>query len=229
MANNCLQIVLRVPFSDCSGVIQWMRLKGGRILCAEHEADEDIKSTHCHVAWEPPVTKEAIRKQLITNSLGGQKYSIMEKVLKTHEVYEFTALAKYCIKGDPKQVCETSLTQSEVADLAKQWVNRTKKLDVDLTKHDIITGEIIKESNESSSGTEWEKLMSALKKRPDAQKMNMADIKRWIKSYYLGFKRPIPRNGDLNRYSYSLWAIQNNKTSYEDIFKADAQAETYMI
>lgn len=225
---KCLQILFRVPFSDCSGVIQWMRLKGGRICCAQHDADEDVKTTHCHVAWEPPVTNEAIRKQCITNSLGGQKYSILEKVVKTHELYEFMELAKYCIKGDPKQVCETSLTQSEVEDLAKKWVNRTKKLDVDLTKHDIITGETIK-MQESSSGTEWEKLMSALRKRPDAQKMNMADIKRWIKSYYLGFKRPIPRNGDLNRYSYSLWAIQNSVTSYEDIFKADEQADSHMI
>lgn len=225
---KCLQIVFRVSFSDCSGVVQWMLSKGGRIVCAQHEADDEIKTTHCHVAWEPPVTNEAIRKQCITNSLGGQKYSIMEKVLKTHEPYEFMELAKYCIKGDPQQLRETSLTQSEVEELAKQWINRIKKLDVDLTKHDIVSGETVI-IQESSSGTEWEKLMSALKKRPDAQKMTMADIKRWIKSYYLGFKRPIPRNGDLNRYSYSLWAIQNNKTSYEDIFTADSQAEAHMI
>jgi len=213
-----LHILLRVPFADCSGVIQWMKTKSGRILCAEHLEDEEITSTHCHVAYETDVSKEAIRKQLIKHSLEGTKHSRMEKVLKTHELYDFMELAKYCIKGDRHQLKETSLTSEEVIQLEKAWVNRVKKYDFgppDATT-DVVTNVAVNSATqEISGGSQWDILMSAFKSRHDYKKMNMGDIRRWIKSFYLQQKKPIPRQGDTNRYAYSLFAIFQEKTSYE--------------
>jgi len=222
----CLQIVIRVPWADCSGAVLDVSASSRRFLAAEHEADDEIANTHVHLAVEPTITKEGIRKKLIKHSLGGQKHSIMEKVLKTHEIYEFMALAKYCIKGDKTQIRHNSLSLEETDELAKTWINRTKKLDVDLTKHDIITKETVVIS--STYKSEWEKLLAAHEKWPNHNKMNMAEIKRFIKSFYLKDKRPIPREGDTNRYAYSLWALANHKYDYDGVEDADKHQSHYI-
>lgn len=226
-----LHILLRVPFADCSGVIEWMKTKSGRILCAEHLEDEEITSTHCHVAYETDVSKEAIRKQLIKHSLGGPKHSIMEKVLKTHEPYDFIELTKYCIKGVKSQVRVTSLSHEEVEDLEKQWINRVKKYDFgppDLGT-DVVTNVTINTvAQQSSGGGQWDTLMAAFKLRKDHKKMTMDDVGRWIKSFYLQQKKPIPRQGDTHRYAYSLYAICQEKTTYEWISVVDSHERLYM-
>ena len=223
----CLQIVLRVPWADCSGAVLDVSASSRRYLATEHEADDEIANTHIHLAIEPNITKEGIRKKLIKHSLGGQKHSIMEKVLKTHEKYEFMALAKYCIKGDKTQIRHNSLSLEETDELARTWVNRTKKLDVDLTKHDIITKETVVIAS-TTLKSEWDKLLDAYETVPDNKKMNMAELKRWIKCRYLTQRRPIPREGDTNRYAYSLWAIGNNKTCPFTINEAETQAARYI-
>lgn len=63
----------------------------------------------------------------------------MEKVLKTHELYDFMELAKYCIKGDRHQLKETTLTNDEVVQLEKAWVNRVKKYDFGPPETDGVT------------------------------------------------------------------------------------------
>lgn len=226
---NCLHIVLRVPFSDCSGVITWMKTKSRRILAGEHAADEEVKNTHVHIALEPIVTREAIRKQLINNSLGGQKHQIMEKVLKTHETYDFIELAKYIIKGFTTNLRETSLSHAEVEDLAKAWKRHVKHTDFgepDLVIRDQSLGDN-SATKEISGGTEWDKLMASYITRKDFKQLNMREIKRWINSYYLQQKKPIPRTGDSNRYAFSLWAIVQEKTKYELQELVDEHAENH--
>lgn len=228
---STLHILLRVPFSDCSGVIKWMTTKQGRITCAEHQEDEDISSTHCHVAFETDVSKEAIRKQLIKYSLGGPKHSIMEKVLKTHELYDYIELSKYCIKGDKTQIRVTSLSHEEVEDLEKKWINRVKKYDFgppDMGT-DVVTNVTVNSATqEISGGSQWDILMASFKLRKDHKSMKMDDIRRWIKSFYLQQKKPIPRQGDTNRYAYSLYAICQEKTTYEWISLIDEHEQLHM-
>lgn len=225
---KCLHILIRVPFDDCSGVVHWMKSVSSRILCGQHDADEEIKTTHCHIALEPTVSNEAIRKQLIKHSLGGQKYSIMERVLKTHELIQYKPLCVYIVKGDPTHVKLTTETHDDILRIASEWKNRVKKLDVDLTNsneesgHTGITGSNVTLNTDNKS--EWDKLLSKFQKRPNNTDMTMAQIKKWIKSVYLEKHKPIPRDGDTNRYAYSLWAIINDKTSYECISHCDSQA-----
>lgn len=226
---NCLHIVLRVPFSDCSGVIAWMKTKSRRILAGEHAADEEVKNTHVHIAIEPHVTREAIRKQLINNSLGGQKHQIMEKVLKTHETYDFIELSKYILKGFMDNLRATSLSYPETLELAKAWKRHVKHTDFgepDLVIRDQSLGDN-SATKEISGGTEWEKLLREYQKRKDHKEMNMKEIKRWVNSYYLQQKKPIPRTGDSNRYAFSLWAIVNDKTKYELQEIVDDHAEQH--
>lgn len=76
---------------------------------------------------------------------------------------------------------------------------------------------------------EFEKLKRAHHKRPGFQDMTMAEIKRWIKSYYLLQGKCIPREGDNRRYSYCLWALAHGNIREEDIAEADRHEATYMI
>ena len=224
---KCLQILFRVPFSDCSGFVSWLAGVSYRITVGQHDSDDDIKTTHCHIAVEPKVSNEAIRKQIIKHSLGGEKYGITEKALKTHVLYEYRDLVKYIIKGDPENVKHTSEHNELILELSKEWVNRAKKLDVDLTNTDLVSGHtgitgsnVVVDNNKS----EWDKLLSKFQKRVNNTHMTMAQIKKWIKSVYLEKHKPIPRDGDTNRYAYSLWAIINDKTAYECIGHCDLQA-----
>lgn len=224
---NCLHIVLRVPFSDCSGVITWMKTKSDRILAGEHAADDEVKNTHVHIALEPTVTREAIRKQLINHSLGGQKHQIMEKVLKTHETYDFIELSKYILKGFTTNLRETSLSHAEVEDLAKAWVRHVKH--TDFGEPDLIIPPDDSATQEISGGTEWDKLLRIFRKRHDHKDMNMLRIKRWINSYYLTREKPIPRIGDTRRYAFSLWAIAQQKTDLKFQEIVDEHAQTWLI
>jgi len=214
---ECLQILLRVPYSDCSGVVAWMKSKAHRITVAEHLEDDDVKTTHCHIAIEPQVSTEAIRKQLIKNSLGGEKHSIMTVCMATKIKYEFMLLSKYCIKGNPAYIRETTLGGDEVTELAKAWVNRVKKMDVDLTNHDTITGKSIP----VSSMSEWDKLLHYFKKDTKHLEYKMPQVRKFIISYYLRQQKPPPRAGDTNRYTYALWAITHNKTDMSDVGEVD--------
>lgn len=213
------QIVMRMPYQDCSGVIQWLKGKAHRILVTQHDADEDIKSTHCHIAIEPSISDEGVRKHLKLNNVGGVKYSIMKTCLNTKTKYLFDPLAVYCIKGDKSQVVCTTLEDDRILHYESLWVNRVKKLDVDLTTTDIITGSKIE-----TYKTEWDRILSSFKKTPDSEKFTMMKIRKYVISYYLQQSKPPPRAGDVNRYSYALWAIVRNKTDIEDIQEID---ETY--
>lgn len=58
---------------------------------------------------------------------------------------------------------------------------------------------------------------------------NMADVKTWIKSYYLKQCKCIPRAGDCNRYAYSIYAISVNADDEECIYDLDRKAENFNI
>lgn len=77
---------------------------------------------------------------------------------------------------------------------------------------------------------EWKRLSEGFEEfyYPNKKSLNMPDIARWIKHYYLARFRPIPRTGDLRRYSYSLWAIYvKDDTSMEGVDAADSHEATW--
>lgn len=78
--------------------------------------------------------------------------------------------------------------------------------------------------SETALKGEWEKLLEAYEeafyKDPKRSDDTILSIRSFIKHYYLARSRPIPRAGDIQRYSYSLWAIV--VCDDIDIDKADA-------
>jgi len=207
-----------------------MKTKATRYVICQHDADDDVKATHCHAAFEHDLSRTAIEKAYKRYDLSGTDVSIMEKTQKNDDLglprlaYDFDLLAKYCIKGDPHNLRETTLDDQMVTQLAKQWVNRVKKLDVDLNGP-------VTESQRSvfnqTSKSEWEKLLYKFEADKGHDTMSMPNIKKWIKSYYLKQRKPIPREGDTKRYAYSLWALAHDKTDLDEITEVDNHAERY--
>jgi len=117
-----LQIVIRTPYQDCSGFVLWLYGKSDAIVACQHDADDDIKSTHVHIAVLRPCGVEGIRKQLVNRSLGGKNSSIMLKTLKGRVPYDFYELAKYCVKGDSTTIRYTSLGDQMMKELQSKWV-----------------------------------------------------------------------------------------------------------
>lgn len=123
LSGATLQIVIRTPYEDCSGFVSWLSTKSDAIVACQHDADDDVKNTHVHVAVLRPCGVEGIRKQLVKNSLGGEKSSIMQKTLKTRKPYDFYELAKYCVKGDSTTIRHTSLGEQMMKEMQAAWVS----------------------------------------------------------------------------------------------------------
>lgn len=82
--------------------------------------------------------------------------------------------------------------------------------------------------SESTPHTEWDRLLKAYRQTDLALARSAVNIKRWIKSYYLSREKPIPREGDLKRYAYSLYAIIQNKISEDDQVVLEETQEVYL-
>lgn len=227
------QIVLRRNYTDISGFSDWLKKHSTRYLISQEDADDDVKSTHCHAAIEHNITAQAISKASKKFDLSGSDISIMEKTKKSdnqpeRQPYDFDLLAIYCLKGDKHQLRDTSLDDQMVDEITKKWVNRAKKLNVDLNGPITLSQQQVF-NPPSEIKSEWTKLLTEFEKRSDYKTASMPTIQKWIKSYYLQQRKPVPRQGDCARYTYSLWALGHDKTHEEDIHEADDEASRYLI
>lgn len=225
---TCLQIVIRLPWQDASGVVTWMKTKAHRLLAAEHLADEDVKNTHIHIAIEPTVTTQAIEKQLAKHNITGNQRSIMTACMKKMDglekaKYEFMALAKYCIKGDKTQIKESTLDEDDHIILEQQWINRVKKYDFGAPETTLEAAAWTETERASARTGEFDKLLQAFKNKTDRLQYDITRIRKFVISFYLKQEKPPPRAGDLARYVYALYAIINKNVEEDDIQEVDSR------
>jgi len=120
-----LQVVLHKNYETVKTFCVWLAKNVSGYLVGEHPADEEIKTTHCHIQVEGlKVTVEAMRKEIQKVSGGRGQYVIMSVTQKTRVKYDRDQLATYIIKGNEDHVKETSYTTFEVADWCGRWVDK---------------------------------------------------------------------------------------------------------
>lgn len=102
--------------------------KSAKVLCAQHDADEDIPVTHCHVMIvTPEVTDQAIAKARMKYDIKGSGNSLMKVTEKTRDPYDEKKLATYICKGNIDNVkLYTSYTHHNLVDYVKTWIPREK-------------------------------------------------------------------------------------------------------
>lgn len=121
------QLVIRKPYVQSSGFVQWLSNNVRNYLVGEHPVDDEVSSIHCHVLIEGlKVTTEGLRKSLIRCDISGSDYSLMKKRKSKNGIREdyFTDfLAIYIIKGQIPYVKASSFDEIQIALWATKWID----------------------------------------------------------------------------------------------------------
>jgi len=116
------QLVLRKPWTDISGFEGWLKENTLRYIVAEHPADEEIATTHCHILLEGlKVTDEGLRKQVKKYSPGQGQYAFMKVQKRTRQPYSQSGLAIYMSKGQSEYIKSHSLADESIQEYVLAW------------------------------------------------------------------------------------------------------------
>jgi len=120
-----LHIIVRRPYSDVSGVYHWLQENSVRSLCGQHEADDEIANTHCHIQVKKfGKTAQSIRDKLKIAGLAGRgNYNILTETQRTKKPYDEDALNIYIIKGIISNHKESTYTPQQIQAYAEAWVD----------------------------------------------------------------------------------------------------------
>lgn len=116
------QIVIHAAYDEQKALYDKIISACDRYLVCQHDADEKVNRTHCHILFEGPKrTRPSIQTWITQAGCGGRgNYAIFTK---THDR---TDLAKYMIKGNKAHVKATSFAMEQIQLWEQQWVNREK-------------------------------------------------------------------------------------------------------
>lgn len=127
-AVEVLQVILRKPYAELGELPAWLKEHTHNYLIGEHEADEEIATTHCHILVEGlKVTRESLRKAILKVSPGRGQYAIMSVTEKTKVPYETQPLGNYIVKGYESNAKSSSFTEEQIQVWASTWIHRDIK------------------------------------------------------------------------------------------------------
>lgn len=184
------------------------------------EVGTETEKAHYHVYMETDRCEKSLRNDII-------------KYLQIPKMARGQANTYYCLKVDcykdpsPAYVCKDGViidykgyTEGEIQNYeVKGAVKFNKQCAPDTVQSRLVF--VDAKIAPTKQQSEWDKLLCAVYDRSDFKSMTIPDIKRYIKHFYLRQTKPIPRDGDLARYSYSIYAIIQEKTDYADISHVD--------
>lgn len=114
---DVLHVVIHQVYSD----VKLLHLEDccERILIGQHDADESISRTHCHVMLvKCSITHEAIRKRIASAGFGGRgNYSILTTARDEDK------LGIYILKGDRRIAQQFSYTEEQILKWVAQWIS----------------------------------------------------------------------------------------------------------
>lgn len=224
MAHNChLRFTPAGQDYDLSGLL----LTATKYIVSREQATKE----HYHICFETDQCQETIRAKVLST-------------LKIPKTGRGQGNTHYCLKWDkyknwtPEYACKSGdiisslgYSQDEIEDaIFRGSIKYNKQKDVGSKGANIDVSNPICDATVSATTphTEWERLLNSYRQIDRATERSAVNIKRWIKSYYLQREKPIPREGDLKRYAYSLYAIIQNKTTEEDQVVLEETQEIYL-
>lgn len=118
--------MVRMPFEDLSGLATVWAAKCDFFAIAQHEADDEVDITHCHMMIGSPVLKKDSYQAYMSKMNirpGKGNHWIMDKTQKTKQPYSRSKLLEYLIKGDPSRLkFSKNISPAEVEAAASAWV-----------------------------------------------------------------------------------------------------------
>jgi len=158
-------IRVSLPYADISGNIQTWANRSQRVLVVEHEADDEIATTHVHIAlFDCEVQAEALKRMFLNPGSGNGFWSFKKWTDQAHFNMQDTPYSYYPVymfKGSLREKFVKNYSPAEIEEFRKAWQNlantlpasqeiagprQTNLLDAKpkskLTKHGII-GEVV--------------------------------------------------------------------------------------
>lgn len=119
------QLIIRKAYDEVAPEFwRWMSAQCDDYIIGQHDADEEIKTTHCHVMIQnPKVTDKAYDKQRKKYGLGGGASRLLQKVAKKHIDYDADKLGPYVTKGNITYVMSYSYPEDTVRAWCENWVD----------------------------------------------------------------------------------------------------------
>lgn len=158
-----LHVIFKKPWCDVSGICHKIADRCKRFTAAQHNADEQIKTTHVHCALEDfdsdnKIPVEGVRTFIPDEFKGKGQYAILKKTEKSpRKFYDYETLVIYIIKASVLNVKLVKHMSPEYLDeLASKWVDHSDN------KNKV-------PKNEECSKTHWEicqEVLSEVEKLP---------------------------------------------------------------
>lgn len=162
-------LIVRKPYEDISVTfLRWLVANADNYLIGQHDADEDINTTHCHISFTNlKKTGKALDKQRLAAKLDGQVSRLLKHVVGTRELYDEEKLNIYILKGNRELLKSTSHSVDVVEQWVSAWVNHS---------HTVVRK--VEEDDDSTVVT--------------SKKYNeYAHIKSDFEAYYMAMNKPI--------------------------------------
>lgn len=214
-----LQLIIRRPYSDVSGVVERISTVCDRLLCCQHDADDEITQTHIHAMLVgATVSDQSIRNWVTSADLGGKgQFSLFDKTQKKpRREYEEDYLGPYLLKGTANGIKYNHGYSDEI--IASWIVKWNKKVQTKIVTPLIAEQmEFVMEQAEQKAlkRDAFGSLLADFEMLDDCAKVSYEWTKKWIMSYYLKKRLPIPRSCDINRYAYSMVRIARGQDDVE--------------
>jgi len=119
-----LQLVLHIAYDTCRVIADYLQESSTRFVACQHDADEEIATTHTHFSIDWPYSVEALRKQVLKHKLGGKgQYVIMTVTQKGKQPYDYDKLNTYILKGNLATLKKSkALEQDQLTKYVADWV-----------------------------------------------------------------------------------------------------------
>jgi len=123
-----IQGVVRLPFITFQDIAHAMAERFSTFLIAQHDADDDIKSTHCHFLVDisgsfgnaDSLRKNYFKKRADYGVISGKAMELHNVTQKEKLLYDRWILARYIMKGDTPIIFK-GFTQIDIDKLKEEW------------------------------------------------------------------------------------------------------------
>lgn len=103
--------------------MDWLEANTDAYMACQHDADEDVETTHTHIQFTNlKLTDGALEKQRTRHNLGGSKSRLLSRVVKTRELYDEHLLNVYIVKGNVNHHRKSSYDAQAILGYAQKWV-----------------------------------------------------------------------------------------------------------
>lgn len=197
-----------------SEFFRWLSTNVDNYLIGQHDADEDIKTTHCHVSFTNlRVTNKALDKQRQKHGIDGDVTRLLKFVVGTKERYDEDKLAIYILKGNESINKSTSYSIEKIKEWVAAWTPMIKRPNKD----------VIEKTN-TAKYDEWTELKKSFEvyySNMNKPHITLDGIRTWTMRWYWqrDGRTPPPTAYKRNASSLYVFAVELSNGSLDCAFE----------